>query len=938
MTSLTESQILFTRIYLIFLLLQTVSDIVVSESQSKPKSQHRTFTEIINTKVLNHDYPVSLKNKVFKQVQLKLYESDVVKVESIYEGIDKIELIKAFKQIFFDLNIMDYKGFLDSQINKHENKDALSKLQLRFSNYQKSIHLNVDACQMVSRTGSSFIINIDDFFDASNELLNTTFQTNNRFCKDVIKYTLGLFPLEFLYCELINVVNNIQVSDKSYEDITKDYSRRQFENKENQALDNVYTKGISRNKDDSNLYPIDSIYKKTTTNDEVNVECDQSNFTSINYCVDTTGNSLSTTKSFTGNNITDTILVNADFFVQKYAKYNLFEDIASACNYEEKIQIIVKLTKILTKFKKFDNLYMNDTFSLKINFLFNSLLNLFHSIYADFLLGLIIKKTTKNLPVIHTSYTQLKIFLTNIDFYYDERWEYIFETLNVTEFEKYFQRNLSNYFKDPMFEITEFVSDLQGIQYVLEELDPRYDFIKNNFNTTFKNNFSKYYRDMIKKFKKRARVKKFAAFKTFQYFILNNVKRFNLSSSFDENKNFNTHFLKFYKNFVLYLSDQFFRATKNVFHNKETDDEFLSIKRLDVLKLGRALGEELQSLFDTKSGLIYTNVMVHFTRNISRDLLDLLSDMRNNFVLSLININRGKQGENLYKKLFLLLKDTCNIIVFINEFKKIFAETLNKGSKLTNNRIQYFDLESILELKDVENYRIEIQGKILYSNETLFMHAYDADEDLMVEIFYKGKSLFKIPITDVSKDGRVQIELKKRKVLLNLKFRKVVVEDFSISYYTEMVVKCGSLLCKFISKEIVKLEFDNLDNTQLLKKIEDTGVVKAIRGLESDYFYNVLWRHYCERTHACVDDTETKVANINELFSMLQDVVDDKNALDKDNVYYEYILKSVELTKSTKKSEIITYYEKENLMHQGEIKVKTELAEDTMRKSKKKVI
>lgn len=938
MISLTQSQILFTRIYLIFLLLQTVSDIVVSESQSKPKSQRRTFTEIINTKVLNQVYPVSLKNKVFKQVQLKLYESDVSKVESLYEGVDKIELINAFKQIFFDLNIMDYKDFLDSQINKHENKDALKKLQLRFTNYQKSIYLNMDACQMVSRNGSSFIINIDGFFDGSNKLLNITFQKNNRFCQDVIKYTLGLFPLEFLYCELINEVNSIQISNDSFEDITENYNRQKFKNKENQSLDNVYTKGISHNEYDSSLYPIDSIYKKTAVDDEVNAECDPSNFTSINYCVDTTGNSLSTTKSFTGNNITDTILVNSDFFVQKFAKYNLFEDIASACNYEEKIQIIVKLTKILTRFKKFDNLYMNDTFTLKMNFLFNSLFNLYHSVYADFLQRLIIKKTTENLPVIHTSYTQLKVFLTNIDFCYDERWEYIFETLNVTEFEKYFQRNLSTYFKDPMFEITDFISDLEGIQDVLEELDPRYDFIKNNFNTTFKNNFSRSYRDMIRKFKKRARVKKFKAFKIFQYFILNNVKRFNLSSSFDENKNFNSHFLKFYKNFVLYLSDQFFRATKNVYHNKEADDEFLSIKRLDVLKLGRALGEELQSLFDTKSGVIYTNVMVHFTRNISRDLLDLLFDMRNDFVLSLISINRGKQGENSYKKLFLLLKDTCNIIVFINEFKKVFVETSKKGSKLTNNRIQYFDLESILELNDVENYRIEIEGKILYSNETLFMHTYDANEDLMVEIFHKDKSLFKIPITDVSKDGRVQIELKKRKILLNLKFRKVVIEDFSISYYAEMVVKCGSLLCKFMSKEIVKLEFDNLENKQLLKKLEDTGVVKTIKGLESDYFYNVLWRHYCEKTHACVDDTDTKVSNINELFLMLQEVVDDKNVLDKDNVYYDYILKSVELTKSTKKSEIIIYYEKENLMHQGEIKVKTELADDAMRKLKKKVI
>lgn len=173
---------------------------------------------------------------------------------------------------------------------------------------------------------------------------------------------------------------------------------------------------------------------------------------------------------------------------------------------------------------------------------------------------------------------------------------------------------------------------------------------------------------------------------------------------------------------------------------------------------------------------------------------------------------------------------------------------------------------------------------------------------------------------------------------MNLKFRKVVIEDFSISYYAEMVVKCGSLLCKFMSKEIVKLEFDNLENKQLLKKLEDTGVVKTIKGLESDYFYNVLWRHYCEKTHACVDDTDTKVSNINELFSMLQEVVDDKNVLDKDNVYYDYILKSVELTKSTKKSEIIIYYEKENLMHQGEIKVKTEVADDAMRKLKKKVI
>lgn len=938
MISLTKSQILFTRIYLVFLLLQTVSDIEISESQSRPKSQHRTITEIINTKLLSQDYPVSLKNKTFKQIQLKLYESDVIKVESLYEGVDKIDLINTFKKIFFDLNIMDYKDFLDSQINKHDNRDVLSKLLLRFTNYQKSMHLNADACQMISRNGSSFITNIDDFFNCSDKLLNTTLQRNNNFCQDVVKYTLGLFPLEFLYCELMNVVNSIPISNNSYEDANKSCNIPECENKENEFLDNVYTKGISHKNDDSNLYPIDCIYKKTTKDEEFNLKCDSSNFTSINYCIDTTGNSLSTTKSLTGNNITDTILINSDFFVQKYSKYNLFEDISSACYYEEKIQMIVKLTEILTRFKKFDNLYMSNTASTRMNFLFNSLFNLFHSVYADFLLRLIIKKTTQNLPIIQSSYTQLKIFLTNIDFSYDERCEYIFETLNVTEFEKYFQRNLSDYFKDPMFEINGFINDLENILVVLENLDPRYDFIKNNFNTAFKNNFSRYYRDMVKKFKKRARVKNFKAFKMFRYFILNNIKKFNLSSSFDENKNFNRHFLKFYKNFVLYLSDQFFKSIKNVYHNKETDYEFLSIKRLDVLKLGKALGEELQDLFDTKNGLIYTNVMVHFTRNISRDLLDLISDMRNDFVLSLINFKSGRQGDDFYKKLFLLLKDTCNIIVFVNEFRKIFGDTLKKGSKLTNNRIQYFELESILEVNDIENYRIEVEGKILYSNETLFMHTYDANEDMLVEIFYKGKSLFKIPINDVSKDGRVQIELKRRKVLLNLKFRKVVIEDFSIDYYAEMVVKCGSLLCKFISKEIVKLEFDNLDNKQLLKKMEKTGVAKTIKGLESDYFYNVLWRHYCERMHACDMDKSTKISSINELFSMLQDVVDDKNVLDRENVYYDYILRSVQLTKSTKKSEIIVYYEKENLMHQGEIKVKTEVADDAMRKLKKKVI
>lgn len=938
MIKLTSSQILFTKIYLIYLLLQPVSDIEVSESQSKPQSQRRSLTELINTKILGKDYPVSLKNKIFKQVKLKINERDITKVESIYEGIERMELIKLFKLVFYNLNIMDYKDFLESQINKHENKDALHSLKQRVDNYEKSVHLNPDACQMVSRNGSSFISNIDDILESSDNLLNIPFHKNDRFCQDMIKYTLGLFPLEFLYCEIINEVNSMQISNKSYEESFRYDGRVECENKENESLGNVYTNGILYNKDDSNLYPRDSMYKKTTVDDEGHSECDLGNHTSINYCVDTTGNSISTIKSFTGNNISDTVLVNSHFFVEKYAKFNLFKGFISVCDYEEKIQLIVTLTEILTKFKKFDNLYMNNTFTLKMNFFFNSFFNLFHSVYADFLSRLIIKKTTKNLPIIHTSYTHLKVFLTNIDLHYDERWEYIFDTLNVTEFESFFQRNLSNYFEDPMFEITSFISDVDDIQDALEDLDPRYDFIKNNFNTAFKNNFSRNYRDMIKKFKKRARVKNFKTFQMFQYFILSNIKKFNLTTSFDENKNFNGHFLRFYKNFVLYLSDQFFKATKSVYHNKEIDDEFLSIKRLDILKLGRALGKELQDLFGTKSGLIYTNVMVHFTRNISRDLLDLLSDMRNDFVFDLINIKRGENGENLYKKLFLLLKDTCNIILFINEFKQSFWGVLKRGSKLTNNKIQYFELESNLEVEDIENYRIEVEGKILYSNETLFMYTYDADEDLSVEIFYKDKSLYKIPVTDVSKDGRVQVELKKRKILLNLKFRKVAIEDFSINYYAEMVVKCGSLLCKYISKEIVKLEFDNLDNKQLLKKLEETGVVNTIKGLESDYFYNVLWRHYCERTHSCDDDENIRIGNINDLFAMLQRVVDDQNVLDKENVYYDYILNSVELTKSTKKSEIIVYYEKENLVHQGEIKVKTEFAEDSMRKLKKKVI
>ncbi len=64
--------------------------------------------------------------------------------------------------------------------------------------------------------------------------------------------------------------------------------------------------------------------------------------------------------------------------------------------------------------------------------------------------------------------------------------------------------------------------------------------------------------------------------------------------------------------------------------------------------------------------------------------------------------------------------------------------------------------------------------------------------------------------------------------------------------------------------------------------------------------------------------------------------IENKNVLDKENIYYDYILNDVVLINQPK-TEVIIYYEKDNLMLQGEIKVKTEVIEDTMRKLKKKI-
>jgi len=107
--------------------------------------------------------------------------------------------------------------------------------------------------------------------------------------------------------------------------------------------------------------------------------------------------------------------------------------------------------------------------------------------------------------------------------------------------------------------------------------------------------------------------------------------------------------------------------------------------------------------------------------------------------------------------------------------------------------------------------------------------------------------------------------------------------------------------------------------------------------LESDYFYNVLWRHYCEKIYTSNQDNDKKIKSINDLYELLDSSIENKNVLDKENIYYDYILNDVVLIKPTKKTEVIIYYEKDNLMLQGEIKVKTEVIEDTMRKLKKKI-
>lgn len=121
------------------------------------------------------------------------------------------------------------------------------------------------------------------------------------------------------------------------------------------------------------------------------------------------------------------------------------------------------------------------------------------------------------------------------------------------------------------------------------------------------------------------------------------------------------------------------------------------------------------------------------------------------------------------------------------------------------------------------------------------------------------------------------------------------------------------------------------------KKLKNTGVLSTVKGLESDYFYNVLWRHYCEKIYTSNQDNNKKIKSINELYELLDLSIENKNVLDKENIYYDYILNDVVLIKPTKKTEVIIYYEKDNLMLQGEIKVKTEVIEDTMRKLKKKI-
>lgn len=940
MTSLSPDQVLFSKVYFLYLLLKSVPDIQVSDTQYRPISNHRTIVEIIDTKLLRKEYPVSFKNKFFKQIKLKIYEKDIKKIESIYEEVDTIKLIDLLKNVFYDFNILDYFVFLNNLgSDKMTENDALKGIYLRFNNYLHSVKINFSACSIIKTEKSSFVKNVHTLLKDSRNLINLIIQKDNHFCQQVVQYVLCLFPLEFLYCKLNNEITKLEIVKNNQSNHLKNEKNIQLKNKENECLGNVYVEGLSKATDHSNLYNKDFSYNKKVNDDDdvTTTYYDQTNQSSINYQFDTTANSVSTSKSFIGNNISDTILVNDDFYKLKATSYNLFNDIVNTFEFEQKLEFIKNVIKTLGEFKHFENLFVDAIFKQNLDMFFNSLFKLFHSIYEDFLKRLLVQKTVKHLALIHKSYTQFKIFLIKASFNFDERWDYLFETLNIKQFEDFFEQKFKSYFENQKFAIVNLITDIETIQNALESLDPRYDFIKINFIRIFKAKFTRNYKNMIKKFKTRAKVKEFEVFKIFQNFVFTNITRFNLKSTFDENKNFNNYFVKFYKNFVLFLSDKFYKAIKEIFSNKEIDEEFRSIKILDVLKLGRVLGKELQDLFFTTNGIVYTNVMVHFTRNISRDLLELLSDIRNDFVKNMININAGINSEQNYQKLFRLLNDTCSIIIFINDYRKIFESSNQKGSELTNNKIQYYELESNLNLEDIKNYKIEIKEKILYSNETLFMQTYESEEDLEVKLFYKEKQLYKIPITDVSNEGRVQIELKKRKIMLNLKFRMVVVEDFSIGFYVDMILKNGSLLCKYINKEIVKLEFDNLGNEALLQKLKNTGVLSTIKGLESDYFYNVLWRHYCEKIYTSNQDNDKKIKSINDLYELLDSSIENKNVLDKENIYYDYILNDVVLIKPTKKTEVIIYYEKDNLMLQGEIKVKTEVIEDTMRKLKKKI-
>lgn len=938
MSDLTPSQIDFSKVYFLYLLVKSVSDITVSDVQSRPISQHRTIVEIIDTKILRAEYPVSFKNKYFKQVKLKIYEKDIKKIESLYDNVSTIDLINALKSIFYEFDILKYFDFFSNQSNEKQTEtEASYKLHQRFQTYVKSVKINIQAYKMISSDEDTLFGNVAAVLPNEDNFINLTVQKDNKFCQQVVQYILCLFPLEFLYCKLDNTIKEFNIKSHGENLQVDSFIRLTLNNKENENDDNVYNKGISYNTKNEDLYNKDLSYNRKVADDDMSADYDRTNQTSVNYQFDTTVNSVSTTKSFNGNNITDTILVNDDFYKVKTSKYTLFDDAIENFEFEEKINLIKHIMNVLGDFKKFDNLFVEDMFQQQLEMFFNSFFKLFHSVYADFLKRLIVQKTIKHLEFIHSSYTQLKIFLMNIVFKYDERWEYIFETLNTKEFEELFHRNFSNYFKDQTFSVITFIKDIEGIQDALGRLDPKLDFIKVNFNTIYKANFTKNYKNMIKKFRKRARVKEFEVFKAFQSFIIGNINKFNLMKTFDEHKHFNIHFVKFFKNFVLYLSDKFYIAITDIYRDRQIDAEFTSIKILDVLKLGRALANELDSLFYTKNSSVCTNVMVHFTRNITRDILDLLAAMRNSFVDSLIETQKGNKTTNAYKKFFGLLKDTCNILLFIDDYKKIMSGVNKHGSDLTKNKMQYYDLECSLSLDDFENYRIEVDGNVLISSETLFMHTYEDEEDMKVTIFHKGKELYKIPISDVSKDGRVQIDLRKRKILLDLKFNGLAVEDFSVGYYVNMVVKCSSLLCKYISKEIVKQAFENLENEELLQKLKNTGVTSTVKGLESDYFYNVLWRHYCEDIYRNELESKDKIERLDTLYSMLEKCIENREALVKKNIYYDSIVSRIQLVKSSKKSEVFIHYEKENLLHTDEIKMKIDTIEDTMNKLKKKV-